>query len=100
MTPEQLKLAEIDVRWALEAQAERQRLIEAAMGSPRLQRWQNLCIMLGAFALILGQLYTLILFGFLWAGSAAVEARMNTRRLDALCKLLDVEKRRSPGSRV
>jgi len=63
MTPSQQKLAPIDARWALEAQAERQRLVDTAVRSVESAWWWKSLWIVGFSAMGLTAGYFGYLFG-------------------------------------
>jgi len=101
MTPSQQKLAEIDARWALEAHAERQRLIEAAVHSVESTWWWKYVPLVAIPAIMLGtnELFENRQEQWLWCwglivmffvGLAMHGVRHNARRLDAIVKLVNL----------
>jgi hypothetical protein len=102
MTPSQQKLAEIDARWALEAQAERQRLVDTIVRSVETAWWWRCLWMVGVAAIVVTAgyffddrqdrvLWTWALMALFVGGMAVHAARYNARRIDALVKLLKID---------
>ena len=102
MTPSQEKLAEIDARWALEAQAERQRLIGSAVRSVESTWWWKCVPVIAIPAILFGTselfkdrqdqwLWCWVLMALVFVGLAMHGVSHNARRLDAIVKLLNID---------